>query len=126
MKRQTRHKKPTERARELRQTQTPHEILLWRILRNRSFNGWKWRRQHPIDRYFADFACIERKMVVELDGEIHGTRRDQDTARDEVLVQKGWDILRFSNSQLENEAETVLETIWAVGWIEPAVQLEKP
>ncbi|TDM99577.1 hypothetical protein CEE86_13930, partial [Lactobacillus crispatus] len=65
--------KSTPRARSLRRTQTSAEAKLWRVLRNRALNGWKFRRQHPIDRYIVDFACIEAKLIVEVDGATHST-----------------------------------------------------
>ena len=56
------------RARDLRQNRTKAERRLWSILRGSKLDGFKFRRQHPIDRYFADFACLEARLVVEVDG----------------------------------------------------------
>ena len=58
-------------AMELRRTMTEAEIILWNELRNKKLNGYKFRRQHPIKNYVADFYCHEARLVVEVDGEIH-------------------------------------------------------
>ena len=60
-----------QRARELRRTQTDAEKILCRYLRNRNFQGYKFRRQYPVGRYIADFACIPLKLIIELDGSQH-------------------------------------------------------
>jgi len=60
-----------EQARFLKKVQTEAESFLWQRLRNRKLNGFKFRRQHPIDKYIADFYCHETKLIIEVDGEIH-------------------------------------------------------
>ena len=65
--------KSIPRARHLRRNQTTAEAKLWRVLRNRALNGWKFRRQYPIDRFIVDFACVEARLVVEVDGATHST-----------------------------------------------------
>ncbi len=93
----------TERARSLRRDSTDAERRLWRLIRSRAA-GCKFRRQHPIGPYFADFACVERKLVVELDGGQHDARREQDERRTADLQQSGWHVLRFWNDEvLTNE-----------------------
>ena len=72
-------------ARELRQRSTDAEWKLWSILRNRQLGGYKVRRQVPIDRYFADFACLDARLIVELDGSQHEDRAEYDAARTSTL-----------------------------------------
>jgi very-short-patch-repair endonuclease len=103
----------TLRARELRRDQTDVEKRLWRMLSNRQLGGFKFRRQLPIDRYFADFACVEARLVVELDGGQHGDRVAYDEQRTRVLEGCGWRVLRFWNHQVIEETQGVLETILA-------------
>lgn len=101
----------TERARTLRQTQTPYESILWTLLRDRRLEGFKFRRQHPIDRFVADFACVAAKLIVELDGNSHDDRQEQDAARDEFLRENGWHTLRVSNADLMKNREAVVLTV---------------
>jgi very-short-patch-repair endonuclease len=63
------------RARKLRENQTGAEDRLWRALRGRKLSNWKFRRQHPIDRFTVDFCCLESKLVLEVDGATHGTMK---------------------------------------------------
>ncbi len=101
------------RARKLRQTQTPYETVLWRLLRAHRMEDFHWRRQHPIGPYFADFACLKCKLIVELDGDSHEEREDHDANRDESLRQRGWTTLRIANRDLMRSPEGVWETIRA-------------
>ena len=113
-------KKPTakliEFARELRKNQTDAESMLWQLLRNRQLNGLKFRRQHPIDRYIADFYCHELKLVIELDGSQHFTDegKQNDSQRTANLEQLGIKVLRFDNRQVLAETEGVLESIFTL------------
>jgi very-short-patch-repair endonuclease len=68
-------------ARELRHPQTPAEQKLWSRLRNRQLNGFKFRRQHPIDRFIIDFYCDEAKLCIEVDGDSHAEQIEYDQAR---------------------------------------------
>jgi very-short-patch-repair endonuclease len=99
------------RARELRKSSTAHEKTLWRQLRNSALAGHKFRRQHPVGPYFLDFACVEQRLAVELDGAGHVTDRAYDAARDHWLQAHGWRVLRFTNDQLVFGLRLVLETI---------------
>ncbi len=99
------------RARELRQTQTLSESILWKLLRDRRLEGYKFRRQHPIDRFVADFACAECKLIIELDGNSHDDRIEQDAARDEFLRQNGWHTLRVRNTDLMHNGNGVISTV---------------
>jgi very-short-patch-repair endonuclease len=79
-----------ERAKELRQTQTPAEEILWECLRDRRLHNAKFRRQHNIDRFIADFYCHQAQLVIELDGEVHSTSQERDALRDDWMIQHGF------------------------------------
>ncbi|BCM93035.1 putative protein [Abditibacteriota bacterium] len=104
-------RRTVERARQLRREQTPFEAVLWKILRDRQLENYKFRRQHPIPLYIADFACIAKKLLVELDGRGHDHTVERDHNRDEVIKQQGWRVLRFSNVQLMRDREGVVQTV---------------
>jgi len=101
----------TGRARDLRLYQTDVERKLWRMLRGRQLGGFKFRRQYPIGRYFADFACAEARIVVELDGGQHGVRLDYEAERTAELERRGWRVVRFWNSEVIENAVGVAEAI---------------
>ncbi|MGU3546916.1 endonuclease domain-containing protein [Methylobacterium sp. A52T] len=107
--------KSIPQARNLRRTQTSAEAKLWRVLRNRALNGWKFRRQHPIDRFIIDFACIEARLIVEVDGATHSTASEvaQDAARTAILESLGFALLRISNADIHEHRDGVRETILA-------------
>jgi len=86
----------TQRTRELRQTATKAETLMWAQLRDRRLGGHKFRRQRPVGKFYADFACVERRLIVELDGEPHDWNFAYDAARDRRLMRDGYRVLRFS------------------------------
>src|SRR6266446_874132 len=90
------------------------ERVLWRHLRNRNFAGYKFRRQHPLDRYILDFYCPTAKLAIELDGGGHNYRVGQvrDRTRSEFLSPKGIIVLRFWNHQVRQELDSVLQAIW--------------
>ena len=98
-------------ARRLRQERTDAERKLWSIVRNRKLDGFKFRRQVPIDRYFADFACLEAKLVIELDGGQHSEQAEYDAARTKVLEACGFQVLRFWNSQVLLSPDGVAQSI---------------
>src|SRR3954454_6294844 len=89
-----------EFARVLRTVQTTAEEKLWRCLRNRRLNGFKFRRQVPVDRYVADFYCAETKVIVELDGEAHDEQEEKDEKRTERLQTLGYRVVRFENDDV--------------------------
>jgi very-short-patch-repair endonuclease len=105
--------KTTERARRLRQSDNDAEGLLWLELRARRLNGYKFVRQLPIGRYFADFACREARLVIEVDGSQHAGS-DWDAVRDAYMVAHGWSVVRFWNGSVLTERQSVLETIVAI------------
>jgi type I restriction enzyme R subunit len=104
------------RARELRQNQTPAEQALWDVLRDRRLEFLKFRRQYPIGIFIADFCCRERKLIVELDGDVHDARQQRawDENRDAYLRQRGFKILRFRNEVVLENPDSVLRQILVV------------
>ena len=100
-----------ERSRELRQPQTPPEQRLWAALRDRRLGGYKFRRQHPIDRFIVDFFCHECSLVVEVDGDSHATQIEYDQARTEWLNDHGYTVVRFTNQDIYKRFPAVLEAI---------------
>jgi very-short-patch-repair endonuclease len=82
-------KRRTARARDLRANSTDAERKLWAALGGRRLGGFKFRRQVPIDRHFADFACVEARLIVELDGSQHMDRSQYDDARTAALEAHG-------------------------------------
>jgi very-short-patch-repair endonuclease len=103
-----------QRAKELRQSMTPAERILWERLRDRGLAGFKFRRQHPIGAYIVDFYCAEARLVIEIDGVIHCQQFEADAIRSRELEAQGYRILRFTNEQIETNIEIVLSTIEAV------------
>jgi very-short-patch-repair endonuclease len=99
-----------DRAGLLRKKATATERILWRHLRNRNFAGYKFRRQHPLDRYILDFYCPAAKLAIELDGGGHNYRGGQirDETRSEFLARQGVVVLRFWNHQVRQELDSVL------------------
>ncbi len=100
-------------ARELRNNATLAEKHLWSRLRRRQVAGFKFRRQHTIGRYICDFVCLEVGNVVELDGSQHVTDAPYDGNRDAFLGSYGFRVLRFWNSDVLRETDSVVETIFA-------------
>ena len=100
-------------ARQLRKNQTDAEELLWRLLRNRRFLGFKFRRQHQFGDYIADFYCREANLVIECDGAIHeqSERWHHDQDRDAFMISQGLRILRFSNDRVLSDTTNVMEEI---------------
>ena len=106
------------RARDLRQSSTEAEQRIWQRLRNRQLGGWKFRRQHPIGPFYADFACLEAGLVVELDGGQHFEPEaiERDERRTAALRQLGFAVLRFDNRQALAETDAVLTAV--LQWLE--------
>ena len=101
-------------ARHLRQESTAAEKNLWRILRDRRFVDFKFRRQYPCGIYFLDFYCVAAKLAVELDGGGHGfpDQRARDENRNQFLASKGIKVLRFWNHKMRGELSSVRFEIW--------------
>jgi very-short-patch-repair endonuclease len=99
-------------ARSLRKQVAPTEALLWKALRNRALGGFKFRRQHPIGPYIVDFACVECKLAIELDGLRHLLRNEADQDRTTFLETAGWCVMRFWNTVVYDDFEPVREAIY--------------
>ena len=98
-------------ARELRRSMTPAEKILWQAIRNLNALGCRVRRQHPIGPYFADFACLSKRFVVELDGDYHDQVCAEDLSRQKHLESMGWRVIRFSNDDVLEDVEAVTRAI---------------
>ena len=106
---------PNERARALRKDMTDGERKLWHALRARQLDGMRFRRQHPIGPYIADFVCLERRLVIEVDGG-HHMEDDQiahDARRDRWLNTEGYRVLRFPAIDVFQNLHAVVDAIWA-------------
>ena len=101
-----------QRSRDLRRSATEVENRLWRHLRARRLEAFKFRRQRPIGAYIVDFVCLERGLIVELDGGQHAEeRKAYDERRDACLRRAGYRVLRFWNNEVVENIEGVLQTI---------------
>lgn len=91
-------------------------MLLWRELRNRNLNGWKFRRQAPIGPFIVDFYCAEKKLIIEVDGSVHQGQRMQmlDGKREQYLRESGYMVLRFTNDEVNTLMMEVLRDITAL------------
>ena len=106
------HRPGIEVARKLRQQDVPAEGKLWAALRGRAMGGFKFRRQYPVAGFVADFACAECSLIVEIDGESHLARSDEDKARTEKIEAAGWKVLRFWNTEVYEHFDAVKEAIY--------------
>ena len=91
-----RDEKIIQRARDLRRESSLAERKAWELLRDRRLNGVKFRRQYAIGPYFADFACISHRLVIEIDGDHHDFQIEADARRTVALEREGWRVIRFS------------------------------
>ncbi len=105
------------RAKELRANQTSAEARVWSILRARRLAGLKFRRQHVLGRYVADFVCLPARLVIEIDGATHGEdEEERDAKRTEDIERAGYRVIRFGNDYVLNDADggvadTILEAL---------------
>ena len=104
---------PIKFARLRRQAADEWERQMWQLLRNRQRCNQKFRREHPLGIYTADFYCIAAKLVVEVDGASHQSKeaKEYDAARDRWMRQQGIRVLRFTCAQVEYETQEVLDRI---------------
>jgi very-short-patch-repair endonuclease len=100
-------------ARRLRRQATEPEDILWDLLRGRRLDGMKFRRQEPLLGYTVDFICLERKLVIEVDGHQHGWERDYDAARTQEIERHGFMLIRFRNEEVLNDRDAVIARIRA-------------
>ena len=99
------------KAKRLRKELTETEKYLWKYLRNKQIEEFKFRRQQPIGKYIVDFINFEKKLIVEVDGGQHSIYENKDIIRDKYLKKEGYKILRFWNNEVLNNIEGVLEVI---------------
>jgi very-short-patch-repair endonuclease len=107
---------PVDLARNLRKRLTPQELKLWNWMREGPVRqGHHFRRQVPIGRFIVDFACLKPALIIEVDGNQHGSDlgRLRDAARDRWLASAGYRVLRFSNHDVDHAKEVVMDTILA-------------
>ena len=100
-------------AKQLRRQLTRAEVILWARLRRHDFGGRKFRRQHPIGCYIADFACVECRLVLEVDGATHATpeERAYDARRDAYMRRHKWRVMRVRNDDVYHYLDGVLEML---------------
>ncbi|MBX3430108.1 MAG: DUF559 domain-containing protein [Hyphomonadaceae bacterium] len=105
----------TQKARVLRQNMTKAEVILWVNIRKRALNGARFRRQHPIGPYIADFTCPAAKLIVEVDGSTHSTPEElaYDARRTKYVEQQGWTVFRVTNTDIYENMDGVWRAISA-------------
>ncbi len=106
-------RKPHPNARKLRKDMPSAEQRLWCFIRRKQLGGFRFRRQHTIAPYIADFVCIEAKLVIELDGDQHavGGMPNRDEQRNNFMESQGWTVVRFWNNEVYDNIDDVLEMI---------------
>jgi very-short-patch-repair endonuclease len=109
----------TDRARKLRSTQTASESLMWAVLRAGQLNGLKFRRQYPIGPFYADFACVREKLLIEIDGGYHDHTEQADIDRQQWLEDNGWRVLRFTDQTVMTDVEPLLLAICQAVGVSP-------
>ena len=102
-----------DRARRLRRRSTFAEDRIWDALRDGRVDGWKFRRDHPVDRYFADFACVRLRLIIEVDGAVHELEGAElrDAERTAVLEALGWTVMRFNNDVAVARTTEIIEAV---------------
>jgi very-short-patch-repair endonuclease len=102
-------------AKRFRKALTRAETILWSRLKEGRAHGYRFRRQHPIGPYIADFASLRARLVIELDGETHSTdeERAHDARRDAFLSKRGWRVMRFWNSDVYKNLDGVVDAIYS-------------
>ena len=110
-----------DKAREFPGTPTETERAAWNLLRALRERGFKFRRQHPLGPYFADFCCVERRLVVELDGGVHGqlAHAKRDARRDAHLKTLGYTVLRLPNGIVLQAPEVFVQKVLGFLWSLP-------
>ena len=100
-----------EAARLLRESMTFYEKLLWERLKTKQICGLRFRRQHPIDFFIADFYCHQARLVVEIDGDIHYQKSEYDDGRTAEMERYFIKVIRFTNTEVEKNIESVIKRI---------------
>ncbi|HEY9750965.1 MAG TPA: endonuclease domain-containing protein [Allocoleopsis sp.] len=98
-------------AKKLRYNLTPAEQILWQALKRKQLHGLKFRCQHPVGPFIADFLCAKHKLIIELDGTVHNQQTDYDNSRTEQLKAYGYQVVRFRNQEVFANLDAVLERI---------------
>jgi len=106
-------KKQNILARVLRKNSTPQELKLWKLLRNHRYNNLAFKRQYPIGNYIVDFVCKEKLIIIELDGGQHNVPEEikKDNVRTIFLESKGFKIVRFWNTDIDNNIDGVFQKL---------------
>jgi very-short-patch-repair endonuclease len=101
------------KAKSLRKNETKEEKILWEKLRNNQLKGYKFRRQHPISLFIADFYCHQLKLIIEVDGEYHNApeQLEKDDERTQTLQDNGMKIIRITNHEIETNISKVITEI---------------
>ena len=107
----TNYRNQKELAREFRRSSTTAETRLWEKLRGRQIGDMKFRRQCPVEGFIADFCCIEKRLIIEVDGPIHESTVENDVNRSNHLNEMGYRVLRFTNQQVLENIEKVCQAI---------------
>ena len=104
-----------KRARELRRNQNSAEICMWSILRAHRMAGFKFRRQLAVGRYIADFVCLRARLVIEVDGDIHGDDHHEalDAKRTQDIEGMGYRVIRFWNHEVLTATDDVRAAIYS-------------
>ena len=105
------NKQLRERSRDLRKNLTDAEQKLWQKLRKKQIHGNKFRRQFVLGNYIVDFICLDKRLIIEVDGGQHMDNAGYDSQRDEWLNKQNFKVLRFWNNQVLYEMDSVLEVI---------------
>jgi very-short-patch-repair endonuclease len=100
------------RAKDLRKRDTDAERRIWGLLRNRSLHQFKFRRQHPIGAYIVDFVCLEKRLVIEVDGGQHAEQSLYDSKRSADLEIAGYRVLRFWDNDVLTQTDSVMQVIY--------------
>ena len=112
-----------DNAKEMRSNPTEAESVLWLQLKGKKL-GVKFRRQHPIDSFIADFVCLDKKLIIEVDGEIHDFQQEADALRTERLNELGYEVLRFKNEEVLADIDNVLTKISTILAQRPSIKDE--
>ena len=98
-------------ARNLRQEATPEEIKIRKLLRNRKYFRYKFRRQYVIKGFVYDFYCHELRLAIELDGKVHENQKEYDDLRQQLIEEKGIRFIRITNEQINKDTQILLKKI---------------
>jgi len=98
-------------AHQMRKAPTGAEATLWQHIRKEQIRGAKFQRQHAIEPFIVDFCCVKLQLIVEVDGPIHQYTQEEDQIRQEYLERLGYEVLRFSNLEVFNTVQAVVDVI---------------